>query len=111
MQNTVVPCITKGDTMKIKAIVWREQDIHHISRHQISPDEVEEVCSDKSVIRKADREITGENPLYYVYGQTENGRYIIVILMRFPNSTARIVTARDMNDKERKLYHKHGTRR
>lgn len=43
--------------MKIKTIVWREQDIHHILRHQISPDEVEEVCSDKSVIRKVDREI------------------------------------------------------
>ena len=52
------------------------------------PDEVEEVCSDKSVIRKANRENKGENPLYYVYGQTESGRYILlVILIRFLNGT------------------------
>ena len=47
--------------------------------------------------------ISGEN-IYACYGQTYAGRYVTVIFIRKFGGKALIVTARDMDTKERKQY-------
>jgi uncharacterized protein len=58
--------------MRIKDFVWSEERIEHIARHGVTPDEVEETCFGKSWVRRAKSE--GQNPVYYVLGQSDAGR-------------------------------------
>jgi len=50
--------------MQIDEIIWPEDRIEHIARHGVTPEEVEEVCFGKSLVRRG--KSTGENPVYYV---------------------------------------------
>lgn len=69
------------------------------SKHGVSLSEVEEVClSDRRHIRRAKRK------MYKVFGQTDAGRYLLVVLVYLGEGTCRVVTARDMDDTERRYY-------
>jgi len=51
-------------TAIIKGISWNKWAIEHISRHDVSPEEVEEVCfEDEPFIRR------GKDGTYYILGQ------------------------------------------
>ena len=90
--------------MRIDAFIWPEERIEHIARHGVIPEEVEEVCFAKSLVLKAKSE--GENPVYYVLGQTEAGRYLFCVVIRFPDGNGYPVTAREMTVKEKRRYRK-----
>jgi uncharacterized DUF497 family protein len=72
--------------------------------HGVTPEEVEEVCFGKSLVRRAKSD--GENPVYYVLGQTEAGRYLFCVVIRFPDDNGYPVTAREMTAKEKRRYRK-----
>jgi uncharacterized DUF497 family protein len=42
--------------------------------------------------------------VYSASGQTDAGRYLIVFFIHKPNNTALILSARDMDKKERRRY-------
>ncbi len=42
--------------------------------------------------------------MYAAYGQTAEGRYLIIFFILKPGSEALIISARDMDQRERKLY-------
>jgi uncharacterized DUF497 family protein len=85
--------------MKIKGLIWTSDRIEHIrERHGIYCDEVEEACELGYWIRK------GQENRYLVYGQTENGRYLLVVLKLESNGIFKVITARDMTNSERHLY-------
>jgi len=65
---------------------------------------VEEVCFGKSLVRRAKSE--GENPVYYVLGQSGAGRYLFGAIIRFPDGSGYPVTAREMTAKEKRRYRK-----
>jgi uncharacterized DUF497 family protein len=88
--------------MQIDAFVWPEDRIDHIARHGVTPEEVEEVCRRRPLVRRAKSQ--GENPVYYVFGQTDAGRYLFCVVIRFPNSIGYPVTARPMTEKEKRRY-------
>ena len=67
-------------------------------------EEVEEICFGKSLVRRAKSE--GENPVYYVLGQTGTGRYLFCVVIRFPDGNGYPVTAREMTAKEKRRYRK-----
>lgn len=68
------------------------------TRHGVSLDEVEAVLfSPTAHIRRAKR------GLYLVYGQTDAGRYLLVVI-GLRRRQARVVTAREMTRKERSFY-------
>jgi len=48
--------------VKIRELVWPHDRIAHISRHGVSPNEVEEVCFARSLVQEA--KSTGENSVY-----------------------------------------------
>ena len=69
------------------------------SRHHISITEVEEAClSDRRHVRR------GREGLYKLFGQTEAGRYVLVVLVNLGGGGWKIVTAREMTETERRLY-------
>ena len=89
----------------IRGISWNNWSIEHISRHGVSPEEVEEVCfENEPYIRK------GRDGTYYILGQTLAGRYLFIVAVRSGEGMLRIITARDMDSKERRLYREQGGR-
>ncbi|WP_089724312.1 BrnT family toxin [Candidatus Thiosymbion oneisti] len=88
--------------MSIHEIVWSEDRIEHIARHNVSPEEVEEVYFSRSLLLRAKSQ--GENPVYYVLGQTRSGRYLFCVIIQFPGGKRYPVTARPMTDKEKSRY-------
>ena len=90
--------------MTIDEFIWPEQRIEHIARHGVTPEEVEQVCFEKSLVQQAKSE--GENPVYYVQGQTEAGRYLFCVVIRFPDGKGYPVTAREMTEKEKRRFRK-----
>jgi uncharacterized protein len=76
------------------------------TRHKLSPEEIEEVFTNRPEFRFIeDGDIAGED-VYAAYGQTDAGRYVTTIFILKPRGRALIITARDMDRKERKQYGK-----
>lgn len=90
--------------MKIHEFIWPEDRIDHIAGHGVTPEEVEEACFGQGFVQRARSE--GENPVYYVLGQTEAGRYLFCVVIQFPEGKGYPVTARPMTDTERRRYNK-----
>lgn len=90
--------------MKIHALVWPDDRIEHLAVHNVTPDEVEEVCFGTALVQRAKSE--GENPVYYVLGQTAAGRYLFCVIIRFPNGKGYPVTARPMTESEKRRFRK-----
>jgi hypothetical protein len=90
--------------MTIHEFIWPEERIEHIAQYGVSPEEVEEVCFGRPWVRRAKSE--GENPVYYILGQTGAGRYLFCVVIAFPDGKGYPVTARDMTAKEKRSYRK-----
>jgi len=88
--------------VRIREFVWAEDRIDHVARHGVTPEEVEEVCFGRALVQRAKSE--GENPVYYVLGRTDAGRYLFAVVIRFPDGKGYPVTARPMTDKEERQY-------
>lgn len=86
--------------MKIRKLIWDEWTVEHISKHGVRQDEVEEVCFSRHVAIKSGKDKMA------VWGQTENGRYLLVILGIRDYGEHYPVSARDMDQKEKKQYKK-----
>jgi hypothetical protein len=88
--------------MRIYELIWSEDRIDHIARHNVNPEEVEEACFGVALVQRAKAE--GSNPVYYVLGQTLARRYLFCIVIQFPDGRGYPVTARPMTDKEKRRY-------
>ena len=93
--------------MYIDDIIWLEQIIEKLAwKHRITQEEVEEVFYNGPRIRRGPKgHIQGED-VYYAYGQTDNGRYVLVVFIYKRTREAVIISARDMEKKERTFYDK-----
>ena len=85
--------------MIIKKLVWDEWNIDHIAKHNVEPEEVQEVCDSRNLFEK------GRDGTYQITGQTESGRYLSIVVVPRGNSFYP-VTARDADDKERRRFKK-----
>jgi len=88
--------------MRISELVWPEDRVEHIARHGVTPDEVEQACFGRSLVQKA--KSGGPNPVYYVLGETDSGRYLFCVVVQFPDRKGYPVTARPMTDGEKRRY-------
>jgi len=91
--------------VRISGFIWLRNIVGKIeAKHGLSPDEVEEVFLASPQFRRLENgKVEGEN-VYGAYGQTEAGRYLTVLFIRKLGGRALIITARDMDSKERKQY-------
>lgn len=88
--------------MQIHNIIWPQDRIDHIARHGVTPEEFEEACFGQPLVQRAKSQ--GENPVYYVLGQTVAGRYLFCVVIAFPDGNGYPVTARPMTDPEKRRY-------
>ncbi len=84
--------------MIIRKLIWDEWNIDHIARHNVEPEEVEEVCKSKNLFNK------WKNKTYRVIGQTEDGRYLTIFLAPRIGQSYYPVTARDAVAREKKVF-------
>nr|QNO47777.1 hypothetical protein FMEMAFBA_00035 [Methanosarcinales archaeon ANME-2c ERB4] len=91
--------------MKVTELIWLDAVIEKIeSKHHCLPTEMEEVFASKPKIKKMRKgHFCGED-VYRVLGQTEAGRYLIVFFIHKRTNRALILSARDMDERERKSY-------
>jgi uncharacterized DUF497 family protein len=86
--------------VKITSFVWTQDRIQHISRHNVVPEEFEEVCFGHPWVERAKTE--GANPVYHVSGQTHAGRYLLCVVIQFPDGRGYPVTARNLTRREQR---------
>ena len=91
--------------MHIADIIWLPDILDKLAwKHHVSPEEVVEVLCAHALHRKVQKgHIPGED-LYAACGQTEAGRYLIIFFIYKPTQEALIISARDMDAKERRQY-------
>lgn len=88
--------------MIIREIIWKEIS----SEARCSVEEVEDVFDSRPHVRLAEKgDVTGEN-LYAAYGQTASGRYLVVFYINKSAGRVLPISARDMEDNERRYYAK-----
>jgi len=93
--------------MQIQEIIWLDEVEDKIFRkHQVWPDEAEEVLLGHPHVRFMERGHQPDEDLYAAFGQTTSGRYLAVFFLLKPHNVALIITARDMTGKERRRYGK-----
>ena len=93
--------------MYITECVWLDQFVDKIIRkHQVFPEEVEEVfCNDPFVKKLENGDVKGED-LYLAFGRTDAGRYLSVFFVYKTDKRAIVISARDMTKQERTIYGK-----
>ena len=83
----------------IRELLWDDWNEERIARHQVLRSEVEEVCfSDPWVLRAKGRDKRA------AYGQTQGGRYLLVVLGQRGGGLLYPIAARDMTETERHRY-------
>jgi uncharacterized protein len=82
-----------------REVMWTEESEDHIARHQVTPQEVDEVVNSRPIYTVAGREETT-----LVYGTTSAGRYLLVVLAETGDGRWYVVTARDMTETEARTY-------
>ncbi|MBI4305958.1 MAG: BrnT family toxin [Chloroflexi bacterium] len=88
-------------------LYWRSDRVDHIARHGVTPDDVEEAVFDdpeRKLFRGPRSERDRTRFVYYVYGRTQDGRYLLVVLLDLGGRNALPLTARDMTQAERRRY-------
>lgn len=93
--------------MRISGVIWLKDVIDKLAwKHNVSTDEVEQSFAGRPRFKFVERgRFEGEN-LYAAYGRTDSGRYLTVFFIHKKTGEALILSARDMDRKERKRYGK-----
>ena len=94
--------------MVITRIIWKPQYVEKLAaKHGVSVEEAEEVLRAHPHMRKVGRgHVKGEH-VYAAYGQSTAGRYLMVFYIRKLIGALLPISARDMDDAERKYYERH----
>lgn len=83
----------------VRRLIWNSWNVAHIARHEVIPDEVEEVCHGLHVVLQT------YNDRLLLIGPTLAGRMLAIILG--PTDQLEVyypVTARSASMKERRFY-------
>ncbi len=76
-------------------------------RHQVSDTECEQVFFNKPLLVADDPKHSQAEKRWYALGRTDSNRLLFVVFTIRQN-LIRVISARDMNKKERKTYHEQG---
>jgi len=91
--------------MRIYDIIWLPAiEDKLLQKHNVQVEEVEDVLFDALHIRFVEKGHKIGEDLYAAYGQTMPGRWLIIFFVLKNQSEAMIISARDMDRKERRYY-------
>ena len=86
--------------MRIDDLEWTIERVDHIALHAVTPEEVEEVFGSAPDFKR------GRGGVYEAWGQTDSGRYLLVIFRYLGHNRAWPITARDMDENEKRYLRK-----
>ena len=89
--------------MEIKELLWDDWNEAHIERKGISIQDVYEVCVNEQYTPLIEKSRRGT---VAIWGRTSAGEYLLVILSPRGRGSFYPVTAREMQDRERRRYQK-----
>ena len=91
--------------MRVYDFIWLPDVVEKLeAKHQVTTDEVEEVFFNQPRFRFMEKgRVQGED-MFSALGQTDAGRYLVVLFIFKPRDIALSISARDMNAGERKRY-------
>jgi uncharacterized protein len=87
--------------MRINSFDWDERNENHIAEHGVAIFEVEETILFGKPFYQRSRE-----DKYIAYGVTEEGRYLFIVFVIKGSDRIRVISARDMDEKEKRHYKK-----
>lgn len=73
-------------------------------KHQVSDAECEEIFFNVPLVVASDEKHSQTEPRFYALGKTDAARCLFVVFT-VRNNRVRVISARDMNKKERARYH------
>jgi uncharacterized DUF497 family protein len=88
--------------LKISELEIDDENLAHLCRHGVSPDEIYQCLWNRKKVRAK----KGQRDRYYLYGKTDGGRLLFVVLVDLGGGSVRPISARDMTPAERKYYAK-----
>ena len=83
----------------MKKLIWDDWNRNHIKKHNVTVGEVEEAYMNKKF------EINTYSERKKLYGLTNKGRMMIIIVSKENNKKLYVFSARDMSRKERREYY------
>lgn len=91
--------------MYIADIIWIPEVVDKLEwKHNVTPREVDDVMFSNPLVRKIQKGHRSNEDVYVAFGQTEAGRYLSVFFVYKVTQEVLIISARDMDRKERRLY-------
>lgn len=84
--------------VKVRTLIWDDWNRSHIKKHNVSEQEVEEVC------KGTHKQQPTYNQRHLIFGRTNKRRRLTVVLAKERKETYYVVTARDMSNKERRMF-------
>jgi uncharacterized DUF497 family protein len=95
--------------LRIKEIIWLDKFVEKIEcKHGVTTSEVEQILHGKQKVRRVARGNVAGEDVYLALGQTDGGRYLAVFYILKKNRSVLPISARDMDDKERRRYGRKG---
>ena len=86
---------------------WDEHNAGKIwQKHRVTPSECEEIFFNRPLVVADDIRHSEKEDRLYALGHTDSGRMLFVVFAVRRNRI-RVISARDMNRKERKVYKSH----
>ena len=87
--------------MHVFSFDWDGKNENHIAKHGVAIFEVEEaILFGKPFYQR------GREDKYIAYGVTEEGRYLFIVFVTKGSGRIRVISARDMAEKEKHYYKK-----
>ena len=84
---------------------WDEGNVNkNWEKHEVSRIECEQVFFNKLYVIGDDPKHSKKENRWYLLGQTDQDRYLFIVFT-IRSKLIRVISARDMNKKERKQYH------
>ena len=91
--------------MVIRKITWKDQFVEKLEqKHGVSVAEVEAILNANPHIQKVSKGRVRDENVYAAFGKTTGGRYLVVFYIRKVSGALLPISARDMDDAERKYY-------
>jgi uncharacterized protein len=91
--------------MRITRVIWLRDIVDKLEwKHQVAPDEVEEIFANQPRYRRIARGHVQDEDVYGAFGQTDSGRCVSVFFIKKPQNAALVISARDMDNRERRYY-------
>jgi uncharacterized DUF497 family protein len=85
---------------------WDEDNTRKIwEKHFVTPTECEQFFLNRPLVVSVDEAHSQKEERFYALGQTDSSRPLFVVFT-LRNDYIRVISARDMNRKERKVYEK-----